>query len=55
MERLKKLSDDKVIQGERGSASETKRANQTVYETIKFTPTPIWSEVAQGILGRLQG
>jgi len=42
----KKLSDDKVVQGERGSA-EVKRneAHQTVYETIKFTPTPIWSEV----------
>jgi hypothetical protein len=42
----KKLSDDKVIQGDRGSA-EVKRneASQTVYETIKFTPTPIWSEV----------
>jgi hypothetical protein len=42
----KKLSDDKVIQGERGSA-EVKRneANQTVYETIKFNPSPIWSEV----------
>jgi hypothetical protein len=42
----KKLSDDKVIQGERGSA-EVKRneANEKVYETIKFTPTPIWSEV----------
>jgi hypothetical protein len=43
---FKKLSDDKVVQGERGSA-EVKRneVHQTVYETIKFNPTPIWSEV----------
>jgi hypothetical protein len=43
---FKKLSDDKVVQGERGSA-EVKRneTNERVYETIKFTPTPIWSEV----------
>ena len=43
---FKKLSDDKVIQGERGSAELKKNeASQTVYETIKFMPTPIWSEV----------
>jgi FG-GAP-like repeat/FG-GAP repeat len=43
---FKKLSDDKVVQGERGSAELKKNeASQTVYETIKFTPTPIWSEV----------
>ena len=42
----RKLSDDKVIQGERGSAEVKKNeAIETVFETIKFTPTPIWSEV----------
>jgi hypothetical protein len=43
---IKKLSDAKVIQGERGSAEVQKNeAEEKVFETIKFTPTPIWSEV----------
>jgi FG-GAP-like repeat/FG-GAP repeat len=43
---FKKLSDPKIIQGERGSAEVQKNeADQTEFETIKFSPTPIWTEV----------
>ncbi len=42
----KRLSDDKIVHGERGSA-EVKRniIEEKVFETIRFTPTPIWMEV----------
>jgi FG-GAP-like repeat/FG-GAP repeat len=43
---FKKLSDEKVIQGERGSAEVQKNeAEEKVVETIKFAPGPIWTEV----------
>jgi FG-GAP-like repeat len=43
---LKKLSDEKVVHGERGSAEVTKNeAEEKVYETIRFSPGPIWTEV----------
>jgi FG-GAP-like repeat len=43
---FKKLSDEKVVQGERGSAEVKKNeVEEKVYETIKFSPGPIWTEV----------
>ena len=43
---FKKLSDEKVVHGERGSADVTKNeVEERVYETIKFSPGPIWTEV----------
>jgi FG-GAP-like repeat/FG-GAP repeat len=42
----KKLSDEKVIQGERGSAEvQRNEVEEKVFETIKFSPSPIWTEV----------
>jgi FG-GAP-like repeat len=42
----KKLSDDKVVQGERGSADVKKNeAEERIFENIQFSPGPIWSEV----------
>ena len=42
----KKLSDEKVVQGERGSAEVKKNeVEERVHETIKFSPGPIWTEV----------
>jgi hypothetical protein len=43
---FKKLSDEKVVQGERGSA-EIKRneVEEKASEEIKFSPGPIWNEV----------
>jgi hypothetical protein len=42
----KKLSDEKVIHGERGSAEVQKNeVEEKVFETIKFSPGPIWTEV----------
>jgi hypothetical protein len=43
---FRKLSDEKVVQGERGSAEVTKNeVEEKVYETIRFSPGPIWTEV----------
>ena len=42
----KKLSDEKVVQGERGSAEVKKNeVEERVHAAIKFFPGPIWSEV----------
>ena len=42
----KKLSDEKVVQGERGSAEVKKNeVEERVHEIIKFSPGPIWTEV----------
>jgi hypothetical protein len=42
----KKLSDDKIIHGERGSADVKKNeVEERVFETIKFSPGPNWTEV----------
>ena len=43
---FKKLTDEKVVQGERGSAEVKKNeVEEKVDENIKFNPGPIWSEV----------
>jgi hypothetical protein len=43
---FKKLSDEKVVQGERGSADVKKNeAEEKVYETIRFSTGPTWTEV----------
>ncbi len=43
---FKKLTDEKVVQGERGSAEVKKNeVEEKVDENIKFNPSPIWSEV----------
>ncbi|HEY5812944.1 MAG TPA: VCBS repeat-containing protein [Terrimicrobiaceae bacterium] len=45
-EGFKKLSDEKVVQGERGSAEVKKNeANEKTFETVRFSTTPIWTEV----------
>jgi len=43
---FKKLSDEKVVQGERGSAEVQKNeAKEEAFESIRFSPGPIWTEV----------
>jgi hypothetical protein len=43
---FKKLSDDKVVRGERGSATvQTNEAREEQFETIRFSAGPQWAEV----------
>ncbi len=43
---FKKLSDEKVVQGERGSAEVQKNeVDEKVFESVRFSPGPIWTEV----------
>ena len=43
---FKKLSDEKVVQGERGSAEVQKNeVEERVFESVRFSPGPIWTEV----------
>jgi hypothetical protein len=43
---FKKLSDEKIVQGERGSAEvQRNEVDEKVFETVRFSPGPTWTEV----------